>query len=306
MQIIDSLDKIKDKKIYLTIGNFDGVHKGHQDFLAQVKREAETHNGYFVVVTFIPHPSFVLKNLKAFLINTYEERREMLEKNGVNYLLEIDFNRDFSTLNPREFFDRYLLINKNLKKVFLGHDFSFGANKSGNFEVAKSFCAEVDIELSLQEEFTLEGQNISSSIVREKIKNGEVEIANNLLGREYFLCGRVIKGVGRGKQIGFPTANLDYSKENIIPSNGVYVTKTFLNGMTYFSVTNVGFNPTFNNGREVHIETHLLDFNHDIYGEKIKVSFLKKVRDEKKFSSVNELINQINIDSKNAREFFSK
>jgi riboflavin kinase/FMN adenylyltransferase len=287
---------VQNHKVCITIGNFDGVHLGHQDFLNQIKKNAEQVDAKFIVITFIPHPAQALKGQSGFLINSYEERRQLLEKQGVDYLLEVDFTRDFSSLKPKEFVDNYISIFLNIYCVYLGHDFSFGANKSGDHQIAQKIFTEKNIQLKLQDEFKLENNTISSSEVRACLRKGNVEAANTLLGRSYFLMGRVIKGQGRGKQIGYPTANLGYDREVLLPSKGVYLTRTQINDLVYLSVTNVGANPTFNTENEIHVETHLLNFSRDIYGEVVKVSFLQKLRDEKKFQTVNELVAQINAD----------
>ena len=289
----------------VTIGNFDGVHRGHRDFLSKIKDDCKKTKAKFLVITFVPHPVQILKAQSGFLINTFSERRELLSECGVDYLMEIDFTRDFSTLSPREFLEKFVFIFSGIEKLYLGHDFAFGANKSGNYSVAKDLCDQHRVHLVLQDEFQLGAKTISSSVVRTEITGGHMESAQNLLGRKYFLSGRVIKGEGRGRQIGFPTANLGYEKELIVPQRGVYITQTTFKDLTYNSVTNIGFNPTFNSGNTINIETHLLDFNRDIYGEVVRVSFVKKLRDEKKFSSVNDLINQIEQDVQLAREFFS-
>lgn len=308
MILVKNLKEIKDvyneDKVYVTIGNFDGVHLGHQDFLAHIKQECIRDHAKFIVVTFIPHPHQILKGQTNFLINTYEERRELLKDCGVDYLLEIDFTRDFSTLSPEDFLENFIFTFKDISKIFLGHDFAFGANKSGDFNVAKNFCSNRNTQLVLQKEFTINNQHVSSTLVRKAIDVGDMQKAKELLGRDYFISGRVIKGEGRGKKIGFPTANLGYSKELIIPSKGVYITQVKIKDLVYNSVTNIGNNPTFNTGYDVHIESHLLDFTHDIYGEEIRVSFVKKLRDEKKFPSVNDLVGQIADDVKKTIEYF--
>ena len=252
----------------------------------------------------MPHPVQILKAQSGFLINTFSERRELLAQCGVDYLLEVDFTRDFSTLSPEDFLEKYVFTFDGIKKIYLGHDFVFGANKSGNYNLAKSLCENKNVSLILQDEFLLNNTSVSSSIARLAISKGEVEKVISLLGRSYFLSGRVIRGQGRGRQIGFPTANIDYGKELIIPGIGVYISQTTIRDMTYNSVTNIGINPTFNNGVEINIETHLLDFDRDIYGEEVRVSFLKKIRDEKKFSSVNDLVKQIDNDVLAAKAFF--
>ena len=308
MIIVKDLKELKDQygenKIHVTIGNFDGVHQGHHEFLAQIKKECLEDHAKFVVVTFVPHPLQILKGHTSLLINTYNERRELLANCGVDYLFEIDFTRDFSTLSPNEFLEKYIFSFEGIAKIFLGHDFAFGANKSGDFHVAKEFCDKRNVELRLQKEFKIKSASVSSTEVRTAVKSGDVVRALELLGRKYFLSGRVIKGEGRGKKIGFPTANLGYDKELIIPAKGVYITQVKIKDMIYNSVTNIGINPTFNTGYEVHVETHLLDFIHDIYGEEIRVSFIKKLREEKKFQSVNDLVMQIEADVNQTRDYF--
>lgn len=300
----DLQTKYNENKIHVTIGNFDGVHSGHREFLSQIKKDCTKDHAKFVIVTFIPHPLQILKAQTGFLINTYEERRELLASTGADYLLEIDFTRDFSTLAPEVFLERFIFSFSGISKIYLGHDFAFGANKSGDFHVAKTFCDSKKTLLVLQKEFKVKSNVVSSTEVRVSIQAGNMPKANELLGRQYFISGRVIKGEGRGKKIGYPTANLGYSKELIVPALGVYVTKVKIKDMVYNSVTNVGVNPTFNTGYEVHVETHLLDFTQDIYGEEIRISFIKKLRDEKKFPSVNDLVEQINNDTVAAREYF--
>lgn len=308
MIIIKSIEELKsiyhEDKAQVTVGNFDGVHVGHRDFLSTIEQDCKKNKSKFVVITFIPHPVQILKAHRGFLLNTFTERRELLSQVGVDYLLEIDFTRDFSTLSPEDFLKKYLFTFKGVEKIYLGHDFTFGANKSGDYKLAKQFCEKEGVELILQNEFKYGSDAISSSVVRVEVANGNMEKVTNFLGRNYFLSGRVIKGEGRGRQIGFPTANLDYDRELLIPTKGVYITKTTIHGMTYNSVTNVGVNPTFNMGPIINVETHLLDFNRDIYGEEVRVVFLKKLRDEKKFSSVNDLICQIDQDVKSSRNYF--
>jgi riboflavin kinase / FMN adenylyltransferase len=297
-------EKYNENKVHVTIGNFDGVHMGHREFLHTIKKDCVRDHAKFVVVTFIPHPLHILKTQSSFLINTYEERRELLASCGVDYILEIDFTRDFSTLTPEVFLENFIFSFDGISKIYLGHDFAFGANKSGDFHLAKTFCDKRHVELVLQQEFKVKSKPVSSTEARAAIQSGDIPKANDLLGRKYFISGRVIKGEGRGKKIGFPTANLGYSKELVIPAKGVYITQVQIKDMIYNSVTNIGVNPTFNTGYEVHVETHLLDFVHDIYGEEIRVSFIKKLREEKKFPSVNDLVKQIDSDVNETRDYF--
>lgn len=301
---IDGLGKIN---IGLTIGNFDGVHLGHRHLLQHVKEICLKKNLKFVVMTFIPHPHQILSpKFQHYLINSYEERRVILASLGVDYLVELDFDRDFSTKTPEEFLKSYILHFQGVREFFIGHDFAFGVNKQGGFDFIKKTCASIGINVEIQSEFELKNEKISSSIIREKLKNGQIEMANQLLARPYFLEGRVVKGAGRGKQIGFPTANLDLNQEITVPQLGVYITQTIYKGMKFNSITNVGMNPTFSDVNKINVETNLFDFTDDIYGENIRVNFLKKLRPEKKFESVNKLIDQIRIDVETAKRYFNE
>jgi riboflavin kinase/FMN adenylyltransferase len=310
MEILSSLLDIPKKdgvlpEIGLTIGNFDGVHLGHRQLLKKIKAECLKEKLLFVVVTFIPHPQKILQPEKErFLINSYEQRRKLLEGMGVDFLVELNFTRDFSTLKPEEFLSKYLLAYSKLKNFYLGYDFAFGANKEGGHDLVNSLCSGIKVEV--QPKFELSDKTVSSSLIREKVLNGEMEKAKDLLERPFHLEGVVVKGEGRGKKIGFPTANIQVSQDLLIPQKGVYVTRTDYKGMTYNSVTNIGNNPTFKDTNQLHIETHLFDFNSDIYGEMLDIQFLKKIRDEKKFDTVNDLIKQINNDTIEARQYLEE
>ncbi len=306
MKIIRSLveiDSRNDRGLALTIGNFDGLHCGHRSILAKIIEKSNQSNLDLVVVTFVPHPKQLISPSHNFLLNSYDERRSLLKSVGIKYLLEIDFTRDFSTLQPAQFLEHYLLTNSNLREIYLGHDFSFGSNKSGNFEFAKRYCIEKKIDVHLMDEFKLKDDVVSSSEVRKQLLLGNITIVNDMLTRAFYISGRVIKGEGRGRQIGFPTANLQFLEERIIPGKGVYITKTIIDGIEYNSVTNVGNNPTFNDSEKLFLETHLIDFEKDIYGEEITVKFFEKIRNEKKFNSIDELVSQISIDSETARKW---
>lgn len=291
----------------LTIGNFDGVHLGHQELLHQIKTDCENQNYKFAVITFVPHPHQILQpEKKGFLINSYQQRRKYLEEIGVDLLVEIKFDRDFSTLSPESFLKTYIAPYPQIRKLYLGYDFAFGANKSGSHNIANELLQPLGIEVELQEVFQDNNGIVSSTLIREKLLEGEVVRASELLGRPFSLDGVVIKGEGRGKKIGYPTANIKVSEDQIIPAKGVYVTRTIYQGMTFNSVTNIGSNPTFNNSQSLNIETNLFDFNSDIYGEEIEVKFIQKIRDEKKFPTVNDLIKQISSDVKSAKEILGE
>jgi riboflavin kinase/FMN adenylyltransferase len=309
MKILTSLlDIEKTNDVYpgigLTIGNFDGVHLGHRELLRKIKDECRNKSLLFVVVTFIPHPQKIIQPEKErFLINSYDQRRKLLHSLGVDVLIEIGFTRDFSTLSPENFLRKHLLIYPELKHFYLGYDFAFGANKEGGYDLVKNLCKPLGVEVEIQPKFESLGKVVSSSLIREKVASGKINEVEQFLSRPFHLEGVVIKGEGRGKKIGFPTANIQVSGDLIVPQRGVYVTRTIYNGMTYNSITNIGYNPTFKNTQETHIETNLFDFDIDIYGENLDIEFLYKVRDEQKFLTVNELIAQIKTDVDFAKKY---
>jgi riboflavin kinase/FMN adenylyltransferase len=293
-------------EIGLTIGNFDGVHLGHRELLKKIKSECKEKKQLFVVVTFIPHPQKILQPEKErFLINSYDQRRELLSSLGVDILIEMGFTRDFSTLTPESFLNDHLLVYPMLKDFYLGYDFAFGANKEGGYDLVKFLCRPLNVKIEIQPKFEFKGKVVSSSMIREKVENGKIDEVDELLARSFNLEGVVIKGEGRGKKIGFPTANIQVSSDLIVPQMGVYITRTIYKGMTYNSITNIGNNPTFKETHQLHIETNLFDFETDIYGEKLDIEFLHKVRNEVKFQTVNDLIAQIKTDVAFAKKFLS-
>lgn len=306
MKVIHNINEIPStSKIGVTIGNFDGVHIGHQHLLKDIRQKCDEKGLLFVVVTFVPHPQKILSpGRERFLINSYMFKRELLGKLGVDYLIEIEFNRDFSTLSPQEFLTNYLLPHPGLEDIYLGYDFAFGANKEGDFDIVRETCKNVNV--TIQPKFEFAGQTVSSTLIRKLISNGDLKEVEKVLARPFRLEGTVIKGEGRGRKIGFPTANILISPDLIIPAKGVYVSRTTNKGMTYNSITNIGNNPTFNSDNDIFIETHLFDFDDFLYGENIEVELYKKVRDEVKFSAVNELVEQIKKDIKVAKEYLCR
>lgn len=292
-----SIDKTQYPGIGLTIGNFDGVHLGHRELLTKIKQECLEKKIAFVVLTFIPHPQKIIQPEKErFLITSYEQRRKLLQSVGVDYLVEINFTRDFSTLSAEDFLRLHLLSYPHLTHFYLGYDFAFGANKKGGFDLVQSLCLPHKVHVEIQPKFHHAGLVVSSSSIRDLLAKGLVEDVAQVLTRKFQLEGVVVKGEGRGKKIGFPTANIQCSPDLIIPQNGVYVTRTHYNEMIYHSITNIGHNPTFKDTKQIHVETNIFDFNLDIYGEKLEIEFLSKIRDEKKFPTVNHLVDQIKAD----------
>tara|TARA_R110000868_G_scaffold55424_8_gene172358 strand:+ start:22108 stop:23028 length:921 start_codon:yes stop_codon:yes gene_type:complete len=304
VKIVSHTKEIDSGAFGATIGNFDGVHLGHIAMLEQVREKCKKKNLKFVVITFFPHPAQILRAMRGFLVSGYEERRSLLKSLGVDYLVEIPFTRDFSATTANQFVEQYVQSVESMKLLCLGYDFAFGAHKTGDFSTFDQMLKNSSIELVALKEFCGDkSEHISSSVIRELIRKGNVDRVSNFLGRNFSLKGKVVKGKGRGKGIGYPTANLQIAEELIAPSTGVYATKAVLRGKTHQSVTNIGFNPTFNDSLHMTIETHILSSIDDFYDEEMTVIFLGKIREEKRFSSVEELKSQIAKDAEVAKSW---
>ncbi len=291
-----------------TIGNFDGVHLGHRHLLKEFVKAAHAEKSLAVLVTFTPHPLKIFNPAIAhFLLSPLEEKRKLLEDLNLDAILEIPFNRDFSLLSPEDFLQQTLLFApEKVKEIHLGDDFLFGNNRRGDIHLLRQMSKKLNPQIKVVEfsEFSLEGKRITSTLLRDLIKKGELAHVPRYLGRPYSLSSLVIKERGRGRTIGFPTANLSLHEDWLVPSRGVYISETRRKEKIYQSVTNVGITPTFEERLKITIETHLLDFDDDLYGEKIEVSFLKKLRGEIKFNSVDELVEQIQKDVLSCRDYF--
>lgn len=310
MNIVSDILEIQNNKpIVLTMGNFDGVHLGHVDLIEQTKNFAKKFNAELVVMTFTPHPMTILSNAQErFLLTSVEKKRTLLANLGVQHLIELNFNRDVSTLSPKDFLQRHVLNQKNLKGLFLGFNFSFGAKKSGTHEVVKEILSSQNsqVEMQIARPFKLDNEIVSSSKIRAALDLGLVENAARYLNRPHSIGGLVVKGDGRGRTIGFPTANIKISTGFFYPRPGVYVTKTNYKGMAFNSLTNIGFRPTFTDQSDLQFETHILDFHEMIYGEEIEVEFFTQIRSEKKFQSINELVDQIKLDQQFAIDYWKE
>ncbi|WII72012.1 bifunctional riboflavin kinase/FAD synthetase [Bdellovibrio sp. 22V] len=292
----------------VTIGNFDGVHLGHQQLVENVVREAQYFGVPSVVYTFHPHPVKVLHPERAtYRLFDLQDQQEQFEQRGIEYVIIENFSKEFSQVSPQKFLDEYIVKNLHPKTLVVGHDFSFGADRAGNIPFLEKYCAEKGIRLIIIPPFQYQGSVVSSTRIREELKKGEVEKANELLGRTYYVRGHVEKGFQRGRTIGVPTANIHPDVE-FMPRLGVYCTLTKVGGHMHPSITNIGVNPTFQeNGKgPVKIESHLFDFDAHLYGVEVEVYLLHFLRDEAKFSGIEELKNQIQKDMAQARKYFDE
>ncbi|MFZ4084900.1 MAG: bifunctional riboflavin kinase/FAD synthetase [Vampirovibrionia bacterium] len=276
----------------VALGIFDGVHLGHQSIIKAAQQEALDRGLKSVILTFENHPRSLTINNSPSLITDFQTRLKLFKELGIDYVLAIKFSLEIMNMSPDEYLRNYLLAILNAKSVSVGYDHHFGKNRSGNVEFLKEFCKENDLSLTIKEAFKIDGDLVSSSSIREQLSTGNIKEANKLLGRNFTLRGTVIHGDGRGKELGFPTANLKISDELIKPKVGVYLAIA----NKYQCLVNIGYRPTFSDTQEISIEAHLLDFTGNLYNTELELEFIDKIRDEKKFSSKEELIKQIKED----------
>jgi len=283
----------------LTLGTFDGVHKGHQKILKKLKYEAKKDNLKSIVLTFFPHPRTVLNpdfNLK--LINTIEERTRLFEKSKIDILITHPFDKNFSELSPDQFVKNILVNKLKIKKILIGYDHRFGKNRTAGFKDLKIFGLKYGfevIEISVEEKNNV---SISSSKIRNSIIEGDIKTAKSYLGYDFSLKGKVVNGNAIGRTIGFPTANLNIDQDyKLIPKNGVYLIRTILDGKTVYGMMNIGVKPTLKS-KDISIEVNLFEWGGDLYGKMIEVFILQYIREEKKFDSLIRLENQIKLDKK--------
>ena len=292
-----SLDDLTLQNAWLTIGVFDGVHRGHQEIVRQLTAGAHADGLPAVVLTFFPHPAVILGGKNDFRsLTTSEERAALLESLGVDVVITHPFDRALAAQTAEEFMSR-VARTLGLRRLLVGYDFALGHEREGNVARLSELGKTLGYEVYTIAPVTNGKETISSTRIRHQIVAGEVTAAAASLGRYYALTGPVIHGDGRGKKINIPTANLEIPTEKVIPANGVYACWAWVSSEKYLSVTNIGIRPTFTPDEFApHIETHLLDFDHDLYGQKVKLEFVKRLREERKFPSVEALVGQIHSD----------
>ncbi|MGO1367937.1 MAG: bifunctional riboflavin kinase/FAD synthetase [Senegalia sp. (in: firmicutes)] len=303
MEIIENINKqIKDKTV-ICLGSFDGLHIGHKTLIKNVMKKSKKENLKSVVFTFSNHPASIIPNKpEPKLIITNEEKIKILENIGIDFFIMIAFSKEFMQMKPENFIKEVLVKKLNVKRIVIGFNYKFGYKGKGDANLLKKLGEEYDFEVEVVSPIKNNEEVISSSIIRELILNGEIKKANKYLGRNFSIEGKVIHGKKRGKNLGFPTANIYLNNNYIVPKMGVYKTKTIYKSNIYNSLTNVGLNPTFEKNKEVSIETYILDFNEEIYDENIKIEFLYFLRSEKKFSSKEDLIKQMKLDVRAVKE----
>ncbi len=279
----------------VTSGTFDGVHLGHQKILSRLNQVAKLTAGQSVVITFYPHPRSVIStdNQIVKLLSTLDEKIELLENSGVNHLLIIPFTREFSELSSQEFIQKILIETIGTKTLVIGYDHRFGKNREGGFDFLKANKEKYGFDIEEISRQDIENVGVSSSKIRQALEEGDVPSADHFLGRNYSVSGLIVKGKQLGRTIGFPTANIQVREiAKLIPSDGVYAVKVHYNQRVFGGMLNIGNRPTVD-GTYQTIEVNIFDFDQEIYGENLKVEFLQKIRDEKKFNGLDELKAQI-------------
>jgi riboflavin kinase/FMN adenylyltransferase len=290
----------------LTLGVFDGLHLGHQLIMSTVVERARAVDAVPTVITFDPHPRAVLHPQSAPpLLQTFDQKIEGFGVLGIEQTIVVNFTKEFSTISAEHFLRDLVMDRLHAREVYLGKGFAFGHNREGNIELLQRLGDELGFVAGEVPEVRLRGQRVSSSKSRDLLARGQVNLARRMLGRPYGVEGRVERGSERGHLLGFPTANL-HPHNRVIPRNGVYVTGTLIEGQWRRSVTNIGLRPTFGDAAEPSVETFVLNWDGDLYGDVVRVRFLYRLRDERRFSSVDELKRQISRDVERAESYFER
>jgi len=306
VQHITSLEGVNITNTWLTIGSFDGVHRGHQVLIRELNHSAHLAGAKSTVLTFHPHPSVVLRDRKGpFYLTTPGEKVELLDQLDTDIVVTHPFTYEVSQSTAREYIS-YLMEHLGFRQLWVGYDFALGKGREGNVPYLQDLSAEFGYQLKVIDPVMLDGKTISSSLIRRLITEGDVSEAAKFLGRPYQLEGEVVHGDGRGKLIGIPTANLETGDEKIIPASGVYACQAQVLGELHPAAVNIGTRPTFDSAdQRSHVEAYILDFSQDLYTKRVAIEFFTRLRGEVKFKSVEDLIQQIYVDIDQTRQVFN-
>lgn len=309
MQVYQGIQEFKRlANAVVTSGTFDGVHYGHQKILKRLKEVTQQTGGQSVVITFYPHPRSVIStdNQTVQLLSTLDEKIELLEKNGVDHLLIIPFTREFSELSSEEFIQKILVETIGTQTLVIGYDHRFGRNREGGFDYLKANASKYGFSIEEISRQDIDNVGVSSSKIRKALLEGNVQIADDFLGRNYSVSGLIVKGKQLGRTIGFPTANIQVREiAKLVPVDGVYAVKVYYKEETFGGMLNIGNRPTVD-GTYKTIEVNIFEFNRDIYGESLTVEFISKIRNEQKFSGLEELKAQIARDKETCTAILAK
>jgi len=302
------IDLFNIKNPVVTIGVFDGVHQGHQKVLSRLNQLAKHNNGESVVFTFWPHPRIVLsKDMHSMrLLSTIDEKKYLLTNSGIDHLIINPFTKEFSELTACEFIEEYLVKKIGVKHLLIGYNHRFGKDRKYGFDFLNDCAQKYGFSIEKLEAQLVDNEKVSSTIIRDFLNQGKIDRANKYLGYTYFISGNVVEGNQIGRKIGFPTANVQVPElYKQIPMDGVYAVRVKLNGDNYFGMLNIGTRPTIQDDiKSKNIEVHILDFDQKIYHQTITVFFEKRIRDEFKFNSLDELMLQLQKDKREVKEFF--
>jgi riboflavin kinase / FMN adenylyltransferase len=309
MKIIKDLAEIKrDDKSVITLGTFDGLHLGHQQIVNEVIEKSKQIGGRNFLLTFEPHPRKVIPGRNDVkLLSTFDEKIEILEKLGLENLFVINFTIEFSKQSPEDFVKKYLIDGIGLKEIVIGYDHHFGKERDGNFELLQKMGKKFNFSVTLIPEFSIEDETISSTKIRNALLAGDVTRAGKMLGRFYSFKGVIVRGDGRGRKLGFPTANISVDDtDKLIPAKGIYAAECIVENEKHFGLLSLGSRPTFHKDGEIIPEFYIFDFDKDIYDRIMQVNLVEKIRDEEKFNSVEELIVRMKKDEVIGRKILSK
>lgn len=291
-----------------TIGFFDGVHHGHGDLLNHVAEQAEAEGLASVAITFDRHPRQVLDpSYQPLLLTTFDEKLKNLSRTRIKYCVVLPFTREMAAMSARRFMDEVLSRRLHVRHLVVGYDHHFGHDRGEGFDDYVRYGREMGIAVDQWTVFRMRGQSVSSSLIRRCLQAGEAQRAAECLGYYYQMTGRVVKGQQVGRQMGFPTANIEVDKEKLLPASGVYAVKVWTERSTlpYMAMMNIGVRPTFGGG-DLSLEVHIFGFHGDLYGQQLEVQFLHRVREERRFSSMEELSQQLQADAQKVKEFFHR
>lgn len=304
----DLKDVTYDENSIVTLGTFDGVHIGHREIIDTVVNKADKLGGRSFVITFYPHPRKVISGDNQLkLLNTPDEKAVLLEALGVENLLIINFTKEFSRLTPDEFVDKIILKTIGAKEIVIGHDHHFGRGRGGNIDFLIDKGKEAGFKVTVIPEYKTDDVGINSSLIRKELRAGEIANVNKYLGRFYSFTGKVVKGDGRGKELGFPTANLKTeNNDKLLPAIAIYAVELFIENQKHLGLLSIGRRPTFYEQGELVAEVYIFDFNENIYGKDVTLNVVERIRGEEKFSSADELIDRMNIDKKIGLEILKK
>jgi len=303
MQVINGFEKLPSfsNNSIVAIGNFDGIHLGHQKILQLLAKKTKKHALLSLVLTFSPHPEKILGEKRVKMIQTLDQRVREIKKFDIKAVLIVPFDEKFSSLSGQDFIQKIVVNLLKAKAVIVGESFRFGKNREGDISLLRRSASRFNFQVYSISPVMKEGMIVSSSLIRNSLQEGNIETANALLGRLYEIEGKVIKGKSRGKALGFPTANIETENEIVPP--GVFITTAGIESDTFPSLTNVGNRPTFDQ-QETIIESYIINLNKNLYGEKIKINFIKKIRGEMKFKTPDDLSQQIERDLERAKDYF--